>query len=139
MSWLLWREYRTNCLIVYVGLGLFFVPYLFLAVVLLYRLLRDMGQMDMSDAITVAAMASIALSQLTLVLLGGNAIAGERADRSAEFVAHLPISRRQRVVSKIILSVLAAVLVWGGNLLILLAIGLLCGEALNIRAESRYG
>ena len=34
------------------------------------------------------------LLQLAFALLGGNSIAGERIDRSAEFLAYLPVSRR---------------------------------------------
>jgi ABC-type transport system involved in multi-copper enzyme maturation permease subunit len=64
------------------------------------------------------------VSQLTLALLGGNLIACERVDRSAEFLVYLPLSRARILASKITLALLVAALIWGPNLLILqLAVG----------------
>jgi ABC-type transport system involved in multi-copper enzyme maturation permease subunit len=56
---------------------------------------------------------SLALSQLTIALLAGNAMAGERADRSAEFMAYLPVSRPKRMAAKLILAGCAAAVIWG--------------------------
>ena len=63
-------------------------------------------------------MYSLALSQLTVALLGGNAIAGEAADCSAEFIAYLPLSRPRLLAGKLSLAFSAAVSIWGPNLLI---------------------
>jgi len=54
-----------------------------------------------------------------VTLLGGNAFAGERADRSAEFIACLPLPRTRRLSSKLILAISATALIWGINLLVL--------------------
>ena len=45
-------------------------------------------------------------------------IAGERADRSAEFLAYLPISRPEALAAKLILVASTAALIWIPNLLI---------------------
>ena len=59
---------------------------------------------------------SIALSQITLAILGGNAIAGERADRSAEFIAYLPIRRRDLLLSKLSWGLIATIVITSINL-----------------------
>ena len=56
---------------------------------------------------------------MTLCLLGGHVIAGERADRSAEFLAYLPVSRARILVGKIILVLVTVALIWGVNLLVM--------------------
>jgi ABC-type transport system involved in multi-copper enzyme maturation permease subunit len=63
-----------------------------------------------------ASFFSMALSQLTLAVLAGNSIAAERADRSAEFLAYLPPSRKQILASKLLLALLAVGAVWAVNL-----------------------
>ena len=42
------------------------------------------------------------ISQLSIALIGGNAISGERVDRSAEFLYSLPIARRKLLASKLL-------------------------------------
>ena len=54
-----------------------------------------------------------------LALLSGNAFAGERADRSAEFIDYLPLERWRRVVSKLLLHLVAFVVLIGANLVAL--------------------
>ena len=61
---------------------------------------------------------SICISQLTLALIAGNAMAGERADRSAEFIAYLPLEKRRLLMSKLAIGLLALVAIWGINSLI---------------------
>ena len=50
------------------------------------------------------------------MLLAGNAFAGERADRSAEFIACLPLKRTQLLTSKLCLLLIALAVIWGVNL-----------------------
>lgn len=131
MKWLLWREYRLNRLILVTGAVLLLLPYLGAVIVLCWvPEPLVIGGPPICNAMVASGFASIysiVLSQLTLALLGGNAFAGERADRSAEFMAYLPLSRRKRLVGKLSLSLSTAVLIWGVNLLVLLL--LLCTAA----------
>jgi ABC-type transport system involved in multi-copper enzyme maturation permease subunit len=119
MRSLLWKDFRLNTLIWRIGLALGILPYLG-AVAL--AMLRDgpswPGTMFWSAVLTQAALLSLAGSELTLTLLGGNVIACERADRSAEFLAYLPPSRAQVLGSKALVSLGAAALIWVPNLLI---------------------
>ena len=59
------------------------------------------------------------LLQLAFALLGGNSIAGERIDRSAEFLAYLPVSRGRILTSKLLVALAAVPLVWLPNLAVL--------------------
>ena len=68
---------------------------------------------------------------MTLALLGGNLIACERVDRSAEFLAYLPLSRARILAGKITLALLTAALIWGPNLLILRFVAELPEESLE--------
>ncbi len=56
---------------------------------------------------------SVMCSQPTLAMISGNIIAAERSDRSAEFLAYLPPSRVQVLLSKFIVLAAAVVVVWG--------------------------
>ena len=116
MKWLVWKEYRANRLVLIVGAALALAPYLILLGLLWGPLRR--GAAELSWLLACAAVYSAGISQLTLALLGGNVIAGERADRSAEFLAYLPISRARALAAKLTLVASTAALIWIPNLLI---------------------
>lgn len=117
MKWLVWKELGQNRPIMIAAGILLIMPHL---VVLLHGLLfEDPSTARMSEAIVLSVVYSIVLSQLTLALLGGNAIASERADRSAEFLFYLPLSRTRTLAGKMMLAIIVALLIWGVNLLIL--------------------
>jgi ABC-type transport system involved in multi-copper enzyme maturation permease subunit len=59
---------------------------------------------------------SLMCSQASLALLSGHVIAAERGDRSAEFLAYLPPSRWQVLLSKAVVLFGATALVWGLNM-----------------------
>ncbi len=67
----------------------------------------------------MATIVSYGLSQLLVAFLAGNAFAGERADRSAEFMSYLPVSRNRRLAGKLILTAGMAALLWGISELVL--------------------
>ena len=129
MKWLLWREHRLNRLVLVAGAVLLLLPYaIALGVVwwasdpLAIGPPRAIGAPSPPNACVAfggAAIYSIILSVLTLTFLGGNAIAGERADRSTEFLAYLPVSRLRRLAAKLVLTLSTAVSIWGANLLVL--------------------
>jgi ABC-type transport system involved in multi-copper enzyme maturation permease subunit len=124
MSWLIWKEYRVNRLIIFVGLGLLLIPHAIALIVALRHPERWKDHFEVSMGF------SFYTTQLVFALLGGNAIAGERADRSAEFLATLPFSRWQNLLSKLVLAPLAVVAIWGLNFVVLV---LLSGQWPDLR------
>src|SRR3954470_4719834 len=66
----------------------------------------------------------IALSGVSYVaaLLGGNAIACERSDRSVHFLAYLPPTKAQILASKFLVAAGALAILWGANCLAIYAI-----------------
>jgi ABC-type transport system involved in multi-copper enzyme maturation permease subunit len=119
MNWLIWREYRLNRLILAAGAFLLLLPYVGAFIFLLQQYLKARSGPPIAEIFAVMAFYSLGLSQLTVALLGGNAIAGERADRSAEFIAYLPLPRTRLIGSKLTLAISAVAIVWGTNLLVL--------------------
>lgn len=118
MKALIWKDYRLNRGYLLMGLVLMATPYVIGATVIL----RDRGRgaalaSPWAELLAMAAVASVSLSTLTIVTLTGNAIAGERVDRSAEFLASLPPSRRQVLASKLVVPLAATVIIWSFNLL----------------------
>ncbi|NLE37576.1 MAG: ABC transporter permease subunit [Pirellulaceae bacterium] len=114
MNWLIWKEYRLNRLILGAGLFLLLLPH----AIALVNGLRHLG--NWSHYFEQSMMFSFYVTHVILALLGGNSIAGERGDRSAEFLATLPLSRRRNLASKLVLGPLAVAVIWGVNLLIFL-------------------
>ena len=114
MKTLLWREFHWNRLVVVMGAAILVLPYLFMLIVGLWP--RKGGISLDESYFAAAAYFSFMLSQLTIAFLGGNAFAGERADRSAEFMAYLPISRKDRLLSKFWLTVIVIAVILVVNL-----------------------
>jgi ABC-type transport system involved in multi-copper enzyme maturation permease subunit len=104
MKALLWKDTRVNSVILAYAMATSVGVFIALAAVnkitewhtgYLFK--------EWPDLFGLAAMLSLALELATAVLLGGCAFASERADRTAEFMAYMPVSRRQIVLSKTIL------------------------------------
>jgi ABC-type transport system involved in multi-copper enzyme maturation permease subunit len=117
MRALLWKDYRINRGVVLLGAALLLGPY---AAVIFWGVRTHWPSLpsaaEWSGLLATASLLSLVLSQLTLVTLAGNVIASERNDRSAEFLAYLPPSRLQILMSKFTLVLAAAGVVWGVNL-----------------------
>jgi ABC-type transport system involved in multi-copper enzyme maturation permease subunit len=137
MKWLIWREYRLNRLILITGAVLLLLPYVVVLTRFSYSGWSRIAQHPdvMSAAFGWVARYSIVLSQLTLALLGGNAMAGERADRSAEFMAYVPVSRPQRLVAKLSIVPLVVMVIWGMNAMIVAMIASTSGSPLRMPTE----
>ena len=121
MKALLWKDYRQNrSLLVAAGVFLL-LPYAFVVVLGVVELLADDHSYGVAWAqyFATAGLTGLVLSVVLSAFIAGNAVAGERADRSAEFAAILPISRRSGILSKALLAVTACVLMWLGNGLVL--------------------
>ncbi len=112
MKALLWKEYRQNRSVLIAGVVAFVLPFVIVICVELYRDLfwstNNWGPQVWQvwlEKWLVPTMGSGCLSLLTWALLGGYSLTGERYDRSAEFLAYLPISRRTALTHKIIFNV----------------------------------
>ena len=124
MRWLLWKEYRQNWAIFWVMGLLWLLPFVIASIVMWHEQTHVTGLYEggitwtqvWAEALCEASIGSTGCSCFILVLLSGSVIAGERADRSAEFQAYLPIPRRKIVLAKIVLIVSAAVALWVPNL-----------------------
>ncbi len=127
MKWLIWKEYRLNRPILILGAIIMLLPYL----QILFLYIRTYWQVDAGEMsaqtgvfaslnqmeILGTIMASTVTAYFTLAILGGHAIAGERADRSAEFFTYLPVPRWKVVISKLTIPLLTAIVIFGINLL----------------------
>lgn len=128
MNWVLWREYRLNRWILVLGVVALVLPYI--AALIIFG---DMSEMDgappsVSEIFGGGILASFVATQVVLAILGGNAIAGERADRSAEFMGYLPVPRTLRLRAKLTLASLLLTVSWGVSALAIGIVALLDPE-----------
>ena len=116
MRALLWKDYRLNRMLLGFGGFALLGPFLLGAANNFYCAWR-IGPADWSVTFWISmSLISLGLSGFTIVMLGANAIAAERGDRSAEFLAYLPPSRRAIIASKAIIVLSAWALIWLVNL-----------------------
>lgn len=117
MNWLLWKEYRLNRLIVFVTLFLMIFPHLIMIYISWWNWFRGVatGLQRWQEYLAISAIYGLVLSQAGLALIGGNVIAGERADRSAEFQAYLPLTRRKILAAKLLVALAIACMIWLTN------------------------
>jgi ABC-type transport system involved in multi-copper enzyme maturation permease subunit len=113
MKALLWKDYRVNRSVLLIAAVMLVGPYL-AAVAFAAASGRETlaSPRWWCEALTNAAMISVALSLLSVSMLGANAFATERADRSAEFFAYLPPTRARALLSKAILALSAGCAIW---------------------------
>ena len=121
MSWLTWKDYRLNRMVFIVALLLLIAPHVMAAVLSMRGVGSDMGQgwPVWVHNFLMSGMTSLVLVQLAAAFIGGNAIACERLDRSAEFLATLPVSRGRKIASKLLVTLVLLALVWLPNFVIL--------------------
>lgn len=121
MRALLWKDYRQNRSFLAAAGAFLLLPYAFAVLIGVVDLLRDDYSAEVVWALylATASISSLFISVVLSAFIAGNAVAGERADRSAEFAAILPISRRSGIISKALLAVTACVLMWPCNGLVL--------------------
>ncbi len=114
---LLAKDLRVNATVLLVSLGAWLAPY---AVLTSHRMIYDLpaglAREGWSSTLQAAAALSLAASVVAGLLLGANAFAAERSDRSAEFLALLPVSRRQIVASKLLVALAPLAIIWGTGL-----------------------
>ncbi len=132
MTALLWKDYRVNRLVLGLGIVLLLGPFLIFFTHNLYTGWRFGETHWWPHWWIFTCIASLGGSLITIAALGGNAIAGERIDRSAEFLAYLPPSRLAVITSKIILTVGAGLLIWIVNLAVLYGVVPLASALPNV-------
>ena len=101
MNWLLWREYRRNRWILAMGAVTLLLPSLLVFL------------SDERDSVRRLAyfVAYCTFTPGTVALLAAHTMAGERADRSAEFIAYLPLGRWRILASKLFPPLIAIVVI----------------------------
>ena len=114
MRWLLWKDYRHNRLIVFTALFLLLLPHLAVLGAICWG--NTYAASRWRENIAIACLYSIGFSVIGFAVMGGNAIAGERVDRSAEFLFILPVQRRKLLASKLLLALAIAAITWLANL-----------------------
>ncbi len=114
MKALLWKDYRHNRPFLAAAGALLLFPYAFVVLIAVVELLTDDHSFEVVWApyFQGASLAGLGILVVLSAFIAGNAVAGERADRSAEFVAYLPIARRSAIASKAILAMGVCLLIW---------------------------
>jgi len=129
MKALLWKDFRFNGTVVIVGLALLFGPLIAAVAIKLVEQLRYGEPIYWFDVLAKVGAVTLGVSLITLSFLGGNAFAGERADRSAEFMAYLPPTRRRKLASKVVFSLGGGIIVVTFALLISYVLAPVLGDA----------
>jgi ABC-type transport system involved in multi-copper enzyme maturation permease subunit len=119
MKALLWKDYYINRPLLVFTAVLLALPYVFFGGANLFWEWRRGWIEPWSAVLQDAGLVSLVLTVLVTAVLGGQAIASERADRSAEFLGYLPVSRRAIIGSKVIFALAVCLCMWTFNLAIL--------------------
>ncbi len=118
MSALLWKDWRINRAVLGLLAMLAIGPHLGAIMWLIYEQRPHWPNAESwTYMLGWSSFTSLLLAQVGLAILGGNTIAAERADRSAEFLAYLPPTRVVKLVSKVIVAIAAGAGLWAFFLL----------------------
>ena len=113
MKWLLWKDYRQNRPVVVMILFFLVIPHLVALCGACWMTFRESSERSpWTVCFGTSSLLSLFVSQLLVAVIGGNAFAGERADRSAEFLVSLPVTRGRIVASKVLFAVTIIATVW---------------------------
>ena len=119
---LVWREWRRSRTILFVALGI--IVALLLLVFSQPQTPPEAagGKISVVDRMAVvgycATWIAVHVSVFLLPMFAANSLAGERADRSAEFIAPLPVSRAVRLMAKVVLLAAVAIALWAPMLVV---------------------
>jgi ABC-type transport system involved in multi-copper enzyme maturation permease subunit len=113
MAWLIWKELRLQWRVLVIAAAVTLIPF-----AILWYVSSDSA---LAGNYVGTFLTSVLVLVVTMALLGGHAIAPEWADRSAEFLAYMPVSRTKIVLSKLFVPVMAVALIWTVNLAFLVA------------------
>lgn len=119
---LVWREWRRSRTILFAALGI--IVALLLLVFSQPQTPPEAagGEIRVVGSMTVvgyfASWIAVHVSVFLLPMIAANSLAGERADRSAEFIAPLPVSRAVRLMAKVVLLAAVAIALWAPMLVV---------------------
>jgi len=119
---LVWREWRRSRTMFFVALGI--IVALLLLVFSQPQTPPETagGKISVVDRMAVvgyfATWIAVHVSVFLLPMIAANSLGGERADRSAEFIAPLPVSRSVRLMAKVVLLAAVAIALWAPVLLV---------------------
>jgi len=119
---LVWREWRRSRTILFVALGI--IVALLLLVFSQPQTPPETagGKISVVDRMAVvgyfATWIAVHVSVFLLPMIAANSLAGERADRSAEYIAPLPVSRSVRLMAKVVLLAAVAIALWAPVLVV---------------------
>ena len=116
MKSLLWKDYRINRLLLIFGFTVCIGPWIIAIARHIQLCMRGEGVWWGPEPWVSTASISLGLSLFTFAMLGGNAIAAERSDRSAEFLAYMPVSRWSILTSKSLIALTPVAAIWMVNL-----------------------
>jgi ABC-type transport system involved in multi-copper enzyme maturation permease subunit len=123
MRGLLWKDYRLNRGLLLLGLVALIGVYV---VGLGAEVSHTWPALPALDTLadTICSFGHLALSVMPFLaaLLGGNAIACERSDRSAHFLAYLPPTKVQLLASKFLVAACALAVFWCANAVLIYVI-----------------
>lgn len=104
MKALLWKDMRVNGVLIAYALSVSIGVYaVMIGVNRIFEWQTGFPWQDWSKLLGLAATLSLVLELVTADLMGACAFASERADRTAEFMAYMPVSRGQIIRSKTLL------------------------------------
>lgn len=113
MKALLWKDFRINLPVLLAAVFCWCLLQLLVLINIVFFVGHEnASRLLWSDSLTMTNLASLVFGQLFVGALGANAIACERADRSAEFLFSLPPARGRILASKLIVALALAVAVW---------------------------
>ena len=116
MKTLLWKDICVNRMVLWYALASVAGVYLVAVAVNVYGQIRyGFPVKEWPEMLDLAAVLSLALQLPAATMFGGCAFAAERADRSAEFLAYLPIPRGKAVLSKAVLALGVLTFIWAVN------------------------
>lgn len=120
MRALLWKDLRVMRMVLAYAFGALVCVYAVGCLVNVYAQWRyGFPARAWPHLLFLCAICSLVLELPTAAMLGGCSFAAERADRSAEFMAYMPVSRGKVVVSKAVLTLGVLSAVWLLNLAVL--------------------
>lgn len=99
---LLWKDFRQHGKFLIASVALLLIPYVIAVVFLIANQMREYPVEEWIRFFSAASLANVFLAIVLVAFIAGDTFAGERADRSAEFTAYLPIDRKTAVLSKVI-------------------------------------
>ncbi|MEK6799706.1 MAG: ABC transporter permease subunit [Planctomycetota bacterium] len=113
---LLWKDLRQHARLLAAGVVVVLIPYVLVTLVgLIERATTESPNNKWTELLRIGVIGGFGASLVLVPFFSGNSLAGERGDRTAEFLACLPIPRGTMVTSKFIAAVVVSSLLFAAN------------------------